>query len=70
MIDIMAFRQSYKRREITEVRWIHGDDNPADAMTKATPNKSLQRFIDNNTLTIRVEGYVQRQGEQKKRTLA
>ena len=63
MIDIMAFRQSYERREITEVRWIHGDDNPADAMTKATPNKSLQRFIDDNALTVRIEGFVQRQEE-------
>ncbi|KAM4058783.1 polyprotein [Hirsutella rhossiliensis] len=35
-------------------------DNPADAMTKASPNRALERFIDTNSLTIRVEGYVQR----------
>jgi hypothetical protein len=58
MIDIMAFRQSYERREITEVRWIQENDNPADIITKATPNKSLQRFIDNNALTIRVEDFI------------
>jgi hypothetical protein len=34
MIDIMGLRQSYERREISEIRWINGDDNPADAMTK------------------------------------
>ncbi|KAF7572902.1 hypothetical protein PtrM4_078070 [Pyrenophora tritici-repentis] len=28
MIDIMALRQSYERREITEIRWINGEDNP------------------------------------------
>ncbi|KAJ5130346.1 uncharacterized protein N7515_006385 [Penicillium bovifimosum] len=37
MIDIMALRQSYERRELQEVRWIHGDDNLADAFTKGDP---------------------------------
>ena len=60
MIDIMALRQSYERREITEIRWINGKDNPADAMTKASPNRALQDLIDNNKLTIRVEGFVER----------
>jgi hypothetical protein len=60
MIDIMALRQSYERREITEIRWINGEDNPADAFTKASPNHALECFIDNNDLTVRVEGWVQR----------
>jgi hypothetical protein len=56
MIDIMAIRQSYERREVYEVRWIHGDDNPADAMTKSKPNKALETFINSNSLEVRVEG--------------
>jgi hypothetical protein len=64
MIDIMALRQSYERRELQEVRWIHGDDNLADAFTKGTPNRSLERFIDSNEVTIRVEGWVSRQPQQ------
>jgi len=60
MIDIMALRQSYERREIAEIRWINGKDNPADAMTKPAPNKALERFLDSNQLNIRVEGWVQR----------
>jgi len=60
MIDIMALRQSYERREINEIRWINGDDNPADAFTKASPNRALERFIDNNELAVRVDGWVQR----------
>ena len=60
MIDIMALRQSYERRELTEIRWINGQDNPADAMTKGTPNKSLTMFLDTNQLTVRVEGWVKR----------
>jgi hypothetical protein len=31
-IDIMSLRQSYEKREIAEVRWIDGRDNPADAI--------------------------------------
>lgn len=37
MIDIMALRQSYERRELHEIRWINNNDNSADAMTKASP---------------------------------
>jgi hypothetical protein len=61
MIDIMALRQSYERRELGEIRWINGQSNPADAMTKANPNKSLAAFIDTNELVVRVEGWVKRQ---------
>lgn len=60
MIDIMALRQSYERRELHEIRWINGNDNPADAMTKTSPNQALKRLIDTNKLDIRVEGWVER----------
>lgn len=60
MIDVMALRESYVRREVQEFRWINGKDNPADAMTKATPNGRLEEFVTNNQLTVRVEGYVER----------
>lgn len=60
MIDIIAIRRSYEKRELSEIRWINGNDNPADAMTKANPNKALQKFIDTNNLNIRIEGWVQR----------
>ncbi|XP_044714408.1 uncharacterized protein HRG_12035 [Hirsutella rhossiliensis] len=43
MIDIMALRQAYEQREITNIRWINGADNPADAMTKLSPNGALIR---------------------------
>jgi hypothetical protein len=56
MIDIIALRQLYEQREITEIRWIDRKDNPADAMTKSTLNKALKKFIDSNQLSIRVEG--------------
>ncbi|KAM4062780.1 hypothetical protein HRG_007600 [Hirsutella rhossiliensis] len=60
MIDIMALRQAYEQRDITSIRWINGADNPADAMTKLSPNGALTRFVNDNEITIRLEGWVQR----------
>jgi hypothetical protein len=68
MIDIMALRQSYERRELAEIRWIEGDSNPADAMTKATPNKALELMVSTNRLDIGIQGYVQRPDELADRT--
>ena len=55
IIDIIALRQMYKRRELVEVRWITGASNPADAMIK-----SVQTLIDTNEVDIEVEGWVDR----------
>ena len=63
IIDIIAIRQSYKRRELQEIQWINSQDNPADAITKSNPNKALEKFLDTNCLQVRVEGWVKR-GEQ------
>jgi hypothetical protein len=48
----MAIRQSYKRQELFEIRWINGLDNPADAITKATPNKALENFVTTNKIRV------------------
>jgi hypothetical protein len=60
MIDIMALYQSYKRRKIAEVRWIHNKDNPANALTKANTNSLLKQLISTNKLTVRMKKYVKR----------
>jgi hypothetical protein len=56
IIDIMALRQSYERREITEIRWIDRKDNLANAITKSTLNKAFKKLINTNQLGVRVEG--------------
>jgi hypothetical protein len=38
MIDVMTLRQSYEKREITEIKWIHESNNSVDSMIK---NKSF-----------------------------
>jgi hypothetical protein len=60
MIDIMSLRESYEKKENSEVRWIDGRDNPADACTKKTPNSALEQLISTNRLKIRIEAYVDR----------
>ena len=68
MIDVMAIRESYERRELSEIRWISGGDNPADAMTKSSPTNSLGDLVNTNELKVRVQGWVERvklDGDQK-----
>ncbi len=60
MIDVMAIRESYERRELSEIRWISGNDNPADAMMKSSPTKSLGNLVNTNELKVRVQGWVER----------
>jgi hypothetical protein len=60
MIDIMSLRESYEQREISEVRWINGKDNPANACTKQAPNQALESFVSSNRLTIKIEASVDR----------
>jgi hypothetical protein len=60
MIDLMCIRQAYERREIAEVRWIPGDKNPADAMTKHKGNKALDKIIETNEIDIEAAGWVER----------
>ena len=48
MIDVMCLRQSYEGREIAEVKWIDGDSNPADAITKSKSSLALRQLININ----------------------
>ena len=67
MIDVMCLRQSYERREIAEVKWIDGDSNPADAMTKAKASTSLRQLIDTNHLRLQTMEWVERTNNTKEK---
>ena len=60
MVDLMCLCQAYERREITEVKWISGGNNPVDAMTKAKPCQALKTLIDMNKLNLEVMEWVER----------
>ena len=59
IVDLMCLRQAYKRREITEVKWINGRDNPADAITKAKLYQALKTLINTNRLNLEVMEWVE-----------
>ena len=60
MIDIMCLWQAYDYREVAEVKWIKGESNPADAMTKSKSSSALKQLIDINRIQLDVEGWVER----------
>jgi len=53
-VDLMCLRQAYKQREIIEVKWIRGGNNPIDAITKAKPCQALKTLINTNKLNLEV----------------
>ena len=50
----MCLRQAYERRKIMEVKWISGEDNLVDAITKAKPYQALKTLININKLNLKV----------------
>ena len=60
MIDIIGLRQSYERREISEVRWIDGTCNLADSMTKEKASQVLRRLVETNTIELTTKAWVER----------
>jgi len=62
MIDVMGLRQAYERKQISEVKWIAGGSNPADAMTKSKACDALEKLITTNSIDIQAIGWVERTG--------
>src|SRR6266536_1720458 len=60
MVDLMCLQQSYKRQEIAKIKWIDGNSNPTDAMTKSKPCQALRDLIDTNTVKLEVTRWVER----------
>ena len=48
IVDIIYLRQAYERREITKVKWIDGDTNLANSITKAKPLGALKLLLNIN----------------------
>jgi hypothetical protein len=48
----MCLRQSYKRRIITEIKWINKDSNPADTITKEKAYNTLRDLININKINL------------------
>jgi hypothetical protein len=61
IIDIIALRQTYKRQKVFDIRWINDDDNPANAIIKAGPNRALEQFVITNKLILKIQEWVKRE---------
>ena len=60
MIDIMCLYQLYKYKEITEVKWIDGNNNPTDLITKGKASTALKKLINTNYLELQTMEQVER----------
>ena len=58
MINIMCLRQLYKRCEIAKVKWIDGDSNPIDAITKSKLLSAFKWLIDTNWIKLKTVEWV------------
>src|SRR6266536_5974551 len=59
IVDLICLQQSYERREIIEIKWIHGGTNPADTITKSKPCLALKLLVDTNKLNLQVTEWVE-----------
>jgi hypothetical protein len=60
IIDILALRQSYKRKKIAEISWIHNRNNPANAFIKTIANSLLKQLVSTNKLVVRMKEHVEK----------
>jgi hypothetical protein len=65
MIDVMILRQFYKRREITEMIWIHDINNSVDSMIKIKPSTVLKTMIDINQINLNITEWMKRATTRK-----
>jgi hypothetical protein len=59
MIDVICLRQLYKKRKIAKVKWIDGDSNPVDAITKSKPSSAFKWLINTNWIKLKTVEWVE-----------
>jgi len=60
MVNLIYLRQLYKRRIITEIKWINSDLNPIDIIIKANTYNALRNLINTNTINLNTKEWVER----------
>jgi hypothetical protein len=54
MVNLIYLYQLYKRREIAKIKWIKGNTNPANSITKLKVYNILKQLINTNKVNISV----------------
>jgi hypothetical protein len=65
MMNVMILRQSYERREIIKIKWIHEFNNSVDSMTKIKSFSALKTVIDINRINLDTTEWVKRASAKK-----
>ena len=66
----MYLYQSYKRKEIIEVKWIDSNSNPTNSITKGKASTALKKLIDTNYLELQtIEQVVRKEVGQGRRSV-
>lgn len=55
MIDIIATREAYERREIDNMSWIRSEHNVADMLTELKTCDVLKTVLDSGNLNLIIE---------------
>jgi uncharacterized protein YsxB (DUF464 family) len=58
MINVMNLQQSYERRKITKMKWIHEINNLIDFMIKIKTFSILKTLIDINTINMNINEWI------------
>ena len=59
IINMMCLQQAYKQRQITEVKWINREANPADTIIKNKSCTALTQLINTNQIDLQTVGWVE-----------
>jgi hypothetical protein len=60
MVDLIYLHQLYKRYIIIEIKWIDGNLNPIDVITKVNAYNILRNLININTINLNTKEWVER----------
>ena len=59
MVDVMCLRQTYEQKQITKIKWIDGNTNSVDAITKGRPYTALSQLINTNQVKLWAVGWIE-----------
>lgn len=59
IVDLIYLLQSYKWQKIIEIRWINGNNNLTNTMTKTKPCAVLQKLININTISLNTTRWIE-----------
>jgi hypothetical protein len=60
MVNLIYLCQLYKHREIAKIKWIKGNTNLVNSITKLKVYNALKQLIDINKVNISVIEWVER----------